>query len=62
MSLDPPIAAWGKPERRHARYAPLTTVAVSAEDQIDGVVIFQLIEDVRCMGQQEGIAAPCAWW
>jgi hypothetical protein len=33
---------------------------MSAEDQIDGVVVLQLIEDVRRMGQQEGEAILCA--
>jgi hypothetical protein len=33
---------------------------MSAEDQIDGVVVFQLIEDVWRMGQQEGEAILCA--
>ena len=59
MPIDPPIASGREPERRHARYAPLASVAVSAEDQIDGVVVFQLIEDVRRMGQQEGEAVLC---
>jgi hypothetical protein len=35
---------------------------MSAEDQIDGMMVFQLIEDVRCMGQQEGEAVFCAMW
>ncbi len=50
MPIDPPIASRGEPERRHTRYAPLASVAVPAEDQIDGVVVFQLIEDVGRMG------------
>ena len=62
MSLDPPIASRREPERRHAGYAPLASVAMPAEDQIDVVVVFQLIEDVRCMGQQEGEAILCALW
>ena len=33
---------------------------MSAEDQIDGVVVLQLIEDVRRMGQQEDEAILCA--
>ena len=53
MSLDPAVAPGRKPERRHAGYAPLASVAMPAEDQIDGVVVLQLIEDVRRMGQQE---------
>jgi hypothetical protein len=50
MSLDPPIAAWREPECRYAWYAPLASVAMPAENQIDGMVVFQLIEDVRRMG------------
>ena len=60
MPIDPAIASRGEPERRHAGNAPLASVAVPAEDQIDGVVGFQLIEDVRRMGQQEGEAVLCA--
>jgi hypothetical protein len=62
MSLDPAVAAWREPERRHAGYAPLASVAMSAEDQIDGVVVLQLIEDVRRMGQQEDEAILCTRW
>jgi hypothetical protein len=50
MPLDPAIAARREPERRHAWYAPLAPVAMSAEDQIDGMVVLQLIEDIRRMG------------
>ena len=60
MPIDPAIASWREPERRYAGNAPLASVAVPAEDQIDGVVVFQLIEDVRRMGQQEGEAVLCA--
>ena len=60
MTIDSAITAWREPERRHAWYAPLATVAMSAEDQIDSVVVFELIEDVRCMGEQEGITVLCA--
>ena len=61
MSFDPAIASRREPECRYARYAPLASVAVPAEDQIDGVVVFQLIEDVRRMGQQQREAVLCAW-
>lgn len=61
MSLDPAVAPGRKPERRHAGYAPLASVAMPAEDQIDGVVVLDLIEDVRRMGQQEREAVLCAW-
>lgn len=60
MSIDPPIASGREPERRYARYAPLASVTVPAEDQIDGVVDFQLVEDVRRMGQQEDVSVLCA--
>ena len=60
MPVDPAFAPWREPERRHAGYAPLASVAMSAEDQIDGMVVFQLIEDVRSMGEQEGEAILCA--
>jgi hypothetical protein len=61
MSLDPAITPGRKPERRHAWYTPLTSVAMSAEDQIDGVVVLQLIQNVRRMGQQERETVLCAW-
>jgi hypothetical protein len=60
MSLDSSVAAWREPDRRHAGYAPLASVAMSAENQIDGVMVFQLIENIRRMGQQEGEAILCA--
>ena len=59
IPLDPTVASRREPERRHAWYTPLASVAMSAEDQIDGMVVFQLIEDVRSMGQQEGEAILC---
>ena len=61
VTIDSAITAWREPECRHARYAPLASMAMSAEDQVDSMVVFQLVEDVRCMGEQEGIAALCAW-
>ena len=51
MPFDPAVASGREPECRYAWYAPLASVAMSAEDQIDGVVVFQLIEDIRRMGQ-----------
>lgn len=60
MAIDSAITAWREPERRYAGDAPLAAVAMSAEDQIDGVMVFQLIEDVRRMGEQEGVAVLCA--
>ena len=51
MPLDTSVTPGRKPERRHAGYAPLASVAMPAEDQIDGVVILQLIEDIRRMSQ-----------
>ena len=51
--MDPAVASRWEPECRYAWYAPLASVAMSAEDQVDGVVVFQLIEDVWRMGQQE---------
>ena len=56
MPIDPSIASGREPKRRHTGYAPLASVAMPAENQIDGMVILQLIEDVRRMGQQEGEA------
>ena len=61
VPMDSAVASWWEPECRHARYAPLASVAMSAEDQVDGVVIFQLIEDVWRMGQQEGKTILRAW-
>ena len=60
VTIDSAITAWREPECRHTRYAPLASVAMSAEDQIDGMVVFQLIEDVRSMSQQEDEAILCA--
>jgi hypothetical protein len=51
MSLDSAVATGREPEYRDARDAPLTSVAMSAEDQVDGMVVFELIEDIRRMGQ-----------
>ena len=62
MPLNPAVAAWREPDRRYAGDAPLASVAMSAEDQIDGMMVFQLIEDVRSMGQQEGEAILCGRW
>ena len=62
MPFDPAIASRREPERRHAGYAPLASVAMPTEDQIDGVVVFQLIEDVWRMGQQENETILCARW
>lgn len=50
MPVDSPIAARREPECRDARDAPLASVAMPAENQIDGMVFLQLIEDVRRMG------------
>ncbi len=61
MPIDSAVTAWREPECRHAWYAPLATMAMAAEDEIDSVVVFQLIEDVRCMGEQDGVAVLCAW-
>lgn len=56
MSLDPSIASGREPEGWDAGDTPLASVAMSAEDQIDSMVVFQLIEDVRGMGQQQRVA------
>ncbi len=60
MTIDSAVTAGREPECRHAWDAPLATVAMSTEDEIDGVVVFQLIEDVRRVGEQEGVAVLCA--
>jgi hypothetical protein len=39
VPIDPAVAAWREPERRHTWYAPLATMAMSTENQIDGVVV-----------------------
>ena len=62
MPFDPAVASRREPERRHAWYAPLASVAMSAEDQIDGMMVFQLFEDVWRMGQQENETILCARW
>jgi len=61
VPMDSAVASGWEPERRHAWYPPLASVAMSAEDQVDGVVIFQLIEDVWRMGQQERETILYAW-
>ena len=60
VPLDPSIASRREPEGRHAGDAPLASVAMAAEDQIDGMMVFQLIEDVWRMGQQQGVTVLCA--
>ena len=62
MPLDSAVASWRKPECRYAWYAPLASVAMPAEDQIDGVLVLELIQDIRRMGQQENETILCAWW
>ena len=37
----------------------MAAVAMSAENQIHGMVVFQLIEDIRRMGEQDGVAVLC---
>ncbi len=51
MSIDPSAAAWREPDHRHAGDAALAPVAMAAQDQIDNMVVFQLLEDVGRMGQ-----------
>jgi len=60
MSIDPAAAPRWEPECRYARYAPLASVAMSTEDQVNGVVVFKLIEYVRRMGQQEVETILCS--
>ena len=47
---DPAVTSRRKPERRNPWHTPLPAMAVSAQDQIDGVVRLYLIENIRCMG------------
>ena len=61
MTIDSAVTAWREPECRHAWYPPLATVTMAAEDQVDSVVVLQLIEDIRRMGEQDGVAVVCAW-
>ena len=62
VPLDPAIASRREPEGRDTWYPPLASMAMSAEDEIDCVVVFQLIEDVRRMSQQEDETILCARW
>ena len=48
-----------QPECRDPWHSPLSSMAVSAENQIDGVVFLHLIQDIRRMGQQQGEPAVC---
>lgn len=52
-ACDTAIASRRKPEGRNARYPPLSTVTVPAENQINGMVRFDEIQDIRRMGQQQ---------
>ena len=56
---NPASAAWRKPECGHSRNLPLTSMAMSAQDEVDGMVRVHLIEDVWRMGEKQGKAAIC---
>lgn len=47
------IASWRQPEGGYARHSPLPTVTVSAKNQVNGMMSFHIVEDVRGMGQQQ---------
>ena len=48
--FDAPVTSGGEPERRHAWKAPLSSMAMPAQDEIDMMVLFQLLKDVGSMG------------
>ena len=50
------ITARRKPEGGYSRHPPLPAMTVSAEDQVNGVMIFHIVEDVGGMGEQQGKA------
>ena len=50
---DPATAAWRKPEGRDAGNPPLTAMTVTAENQVDSVIVLQHVKDVRRVGQQQ---------
>jgi len=50
------IASRGEPKRRHPRKSPLPTMTMAAEDEIDVMMLFQLIEDVGGMGEEQSVA------
>ena len=54
---NPASAAWRKPECGHSRNLPLTSMAMSAQDEIDGMVRVHLVEDVWRMSEKQGKAA-----
>src|SRR5690349_7591587 len=56
-SGNPASATGWKPERRDSGNLPLTAVTVSAQDQVDGMILVHHVEYVRCMGQEQGKAA-----
>lgn len=56
---NPASAAWRKPECGHSRNLPLPSMAMSAQDQVDGMVLVHLVEDVWRMGEKQGKAAIC---
>jgi len=56
-SGNPASATGWKPERRDSGNLPLTAVTVSAQDQVDGMILVHHVEDVRRMGQEQGKAA-----
>lgn len=54
------ITSRRKPEGRYSRHPPLSAMTVSAEDQVNGMMGFHIVEDVGGMGQQQRKARPGA--
>ena len=53
VSGNPAVAAGGQPDSRNPRNSPLTSVAVSAQNQVGVMMRFHLIENVRGVREQQ---------
>lgn len=62
MTMRSPAASIGKPEGMDRGKAPLAAMAVTAEDDFDGMVRFQEIEHDRSMGQHHRVTARNTMW
>jgi hypothetical protein len=51
-SFDSTVTSGWEPKRRDPGESPLASMTMPAEDEIDVMVLFQLLKDVRGMGQE----------
>ena len=61
FTRDSAVAAGWEPERGDSRDAPLPTMAVPAEDQVDHMMRLHLIENIRGMRQEERKSMVSRW-